>query len=142
LSTQPLEPGDNPLSPEQAEKSKGMIGAWQRILRWARQHGTKVAFGTDLLFSPEQTPLAERHADPAGRDLQHDEGSKDRYMGQLFALSGARNPYEDAKLGEGAWADMLLVNGDPTQDINVLKDYERNFAVIIKDGKIYKNLLD
>jgi imidazolonepropionase-like amidohydrolase len=66
-------------------------------------------------------------------------------MGQLFALSGARNPYQDAKLDvlqEGAWADMLLVNGDPTQDINVLKDYERNFAVIIKDGKIYKNLLD
>jgi imidazolonepropionase-like amidohydrolase len=60
-------------------------------------------------------------------------------------LSGERNPYKDAKLGvlqEGAWADMLLVNGDPTQDINVLKDYERNFAVIIKDRKIYKNLLD
>jgi imidazolonepropionase-like amidohydrolase len=57
LSTQPLELGDNPLLPEQAEKSKGMIGAWQRIFRWARQHSTEVAFGTDLLFSPEQTPL-------------------------------------------------------------------------------------
>lgn len=32
----------------------------------------------------------------------------------------------------GAWADMLLVNGDPTQDINVLKAYERNLAAIIK----------
>jgi hypothetical protein len=37
---------------------------------------------------------------------------------------------------------MLLVNSDPTQDINLLKDYERNFAVIIKGRKIYKNLLD
>jgi hypothetical protein len=31
---------------------------------------------------------------------------------------------------------MLLVDGDPTQGIDVLKDYERNFVVIIKDGKI------
>jgi hypothetical protein len=31
---------------------------------------------------------------------------------------------------------MLLMNGDPTQDINVLKDYEQNLTVIIKDGKI------
>ena len=36
---------------------------------------------------------------------------------------------------------MLLVNGDPTKDFDVLKDYERNFVVIIKDGKIYKNTL-
>jgi imidazolonepropionase-like amidohydrolase len=38
-------------------------------------------------------------------------------------------------LREGAWADVLLVDGDPTQDIGVLRDYERNLAVIIKDGK-------
>jgi hypothetical protein len=36
---------------------------------------------------------------------------------------------------------MLLVDGDPTQDINVLKNCERNIVVIIKDGKIYKNVL-
>lgn len=59
-------------------------------------------------------------------------------------MSGERNPYKEAKLGvlqEGAWADMLLVNGNPLQDINLLKDYEHNFVVIIKDGKVYKNTL-
>jgi imidazolonepropionase-like amidohydrolase len=45
-------------------------------------------------------------------------------------------------LQKGAWADMLLVNGDPTKDINVLQDYEHNFVVIIKDGTIYKNALN
>jgi hypothetical protein len=44
-------------------------------------------------------------------------------------------------LQRGAWADMLLVNGDPTQDIDLLKDYDRNLAVIIKNGKIWKNML-
>ena len=63
---------------------------------------------------------------------------------ELFAMSGPRNPYKEAKLGvleEGAWADMLLVDGDPTQDIDVLRDFEKNFRVIIKDGAIYKNTL-
>jgi imidazolonepropionase-like amidohydrolase len=45
-------------------------------------------------------------------------------------------------LQEGAWADMLVVNGDPTKDIDVLQDYEHNFVVIIKDGTIYKDTLD
>jgi hypothetical protein len=64
---------------------------------------------------------------------------------ELFAMSGERNPYKEAKLGvlqEGAWADMLLVDGDPTKDIKALQDYEHNFVVIIKDGTIYKNTLD
>ena len=36
---------------------------------------------------------------------------------------------------------MLLVEDDPTKDIHVLKDYQRNLVVIIKDGTIYKNTL-
>jgi len=37
--------------------------------------------------------------------------------------------------------DMLLADGDPTQDIQVLADPQHNFVVIIKDGTIYKNAL-
>jgi imidazolonepropionase-like amidohydrolase len=62
----------------------------------------------------------------------------------LFALSGPRNAYKEAKLGvlkEGAWADMLLVAGDPTADIDALADPQSNFLIIIKNGKIYKNVL-
>jgi imidazolonepropionase-like amidohydrolase len=36
---------------------------------------------------------------------------------------------------------MLLVEGDPTKDINILADPERNFVVIVKNGTIYKNTL-
>ena len=52
LSTQPFEPGDEPLSPANKAKISGMVGAWERILGWAKQHNVKVAFGTDLLFQP------------------------------------------------------------------------------------------
>jgi imidazolonepropionase-like amidohydrolase len=62
---------------------------------------------------------------------------------QLLALSGPRNPYP-GKLGvveEGALADLLLVQGDPVANINLIETPETSFVMIMKDGKIYKNLL-
>jgi len=61
----------------------------------------------------------------------------------LLALSGLRGPYA-GKLGvvqEGALADLLLVDGNPIANIGLIADPGRNFVVIMKDGKIYKNLL-
>ena len=62
---------------------------------------------------------------------------------ELLALSGKRNPYP-GKLGvveEGALADLLLVDGNPLENIKLIADPAKNFVVIMKDGKIYKNLL-
>ena len=76
--------------------------------------------------------------------------------GELLALSGPRNPYKAGKQGvieEGAYADMLLVDGNPLKDISVIGGNEQWFDadpeykpietlhVIMKDGKIYKNTL-
>jgi imidazolonepropionase-like amidohydrolase len=58
-------------------------------------------------------------------------------------MSGPRNPYE-GKLGvieEGALADLLLVNGNPLEKIALLADPAKNFALIMKDGRIYKDTL-
>lgn len=62
---------------------------------------------------------------------------------ELLALSGKRSPYA-GKLGvveEGALADLLLVDGDPLARLDLVADPERNFTVIMKDGKTYKNTL-
>jgi cytosine/adenosine deaminase-related metal-dependent hydrolase len=42
---------------------------------------------------------------------------------------------------EGAYADIILVDGDPTTDIRLLMDANQNIDLIIKDGKIYRNTL-
>ena len=62
---------------------------------------------------------------------------------ELVALSGKRNPYP-GKLGvveAGALADLLLVDGNPLENIKLMADPAKNFVVIMKDGKIYKNLI-
>jgi imidazolonepropionase-like amidohydrolase len=63
--------------------------------------------------------------------------------GELLALSGPRNPYP-GKIGvvaEGALADLLVVDGNPLENINLIADPEKNFLVIMQDGKIYKDIM-
>ena len=58
-------------------------------------------------------------------------------------MSGKRNPYP-GKLGvveEGALADLLLVDGNPLENLELVANPSKNFLVIMKDGKIYKNLI-
>ena len=62
---------------------------------------------------------------------------------ELFKLSTYRNPYPQGKIGvleKGSFADILLVKGNPAEDLDILADRE-NIRLIMKDGKIYKNTL-
>ena len=42
---------------------------------------------------------------------------------------------------KGAYADLILVNGNPLENLDLVADPENNIVVIIKDGKVYKNML-
>ena len=60
-------------------------------------------------------------------------------------MSGPRNPYQEGPLGiiaAGAYADILLVDGNPLEDLQPLVDHETGIDLIMKDGKIYKNTLE
>lgn len=59
----------------------------------------------------------------------------------LLRMAGDRDPYRSARLGQitaGAWADVLLVDGDPTTDLSLLADPAKNLRVIVKDGVVVK----
>jgi imidazolonepropionase-like amidohydrolase len=148
LSTQPFEPGDNVLTPEQQTKARESIGAggWQASARLAKKHGVNVAFGTDLFSRTRESRTENAMLPRLGEIFSNAEVLRIATSGNcaLFARSGMRDPYRAARLGvieEGAWADMLLVRGNPLDDLRVLEDFERNLLVIIKDGVIHKNLL-
>ena len=62
---------------------------------------------------------------------------------ELLGMSGKLNPYP-GKLGvveQGALADLLLVDGNPLDNIGLIADPGKTFVVIMKDGKVYKNAL-
>ena len=49
---------------------------------------------------------------------------------------------EYPRLSGCAFADLLLINGNPLEDICILSRPEVNLAVIMKGGKTYKNTVD
>jgi imidazolonepropionase-like amidohydrolase len=124
------------------QKRKPVIEGQDRVWPLAKRLGVKLAWGTDFLFEPELN--AEQNAyilrlkpwfTPAEilKLVTHDNA-------QLLALSGLRSPYP-GRLGvvqEGALADLILVNGDPLANIDLVADPGRNFAVIMKDGVVVK----
>lgn len=63
---------------------------------------------------------------------------------QLFKMSGPRDPYpgKNGVIEKGALADLLLVDGNPLENIKLIADPENNFKLIMKDGVIYKNTLN
>ena len=66
------------------------------------------------------------------------------YAAKWLAKSGTKNPYREGPLGvikEGAYADILLVEGNPVKDVTVMADWKNNIKVIMKDGKVFKNTL-
>ena len=78
-----------------------------------------------------------------GASLAVDDLSLEIRTGELLALSGFINPYP-GKLGvveEGAFADLLLVDGNPLEDLSLVSDPDKNFLIIMKDGNIFKDSL-
>ena len=131
-------------SPERIKQLQVAEGT-DKAYKLAKQYKLKTAWGADILFSAE---LAQTQGASLARMTRWYTPAETLKMAtadnaELLALSGPRSPYT-GKLGvvtEGALADLLLVDGDPLQDIDLVADPERNFLVIMKDGKIYKNTM-
>ena len=126
-------------------KEKTVVAGTDRLYRLVLKHGIKTAWGSDILFSQEKARRQTTLLSAMTRWFTPAEALRmaTATNGELLALSGLRSPYE-GKLGVieiGALADMLLVDGDPIENIRLIEDPERNFRVIMKDGKIYKNSL-
>jgi imidazolonepropionase-like amidohydrolase len=127
------------------EKAIEVFAGTDRTFTLAKKHKIKTAFGTDILFSRR---LAQRQGELLAKLVRWYTPAETLNMAtgtnaQLLDLSGKRNPYP-GKLGvieEGAFADLLLVDGDPIANIKLIEDPAKNFIVIVKDGKIFKNTL-
>lgn len=132
-----------PVGSVQRAKAEEVWPGIARTYELAKKYKIKTAWGTDVLFS---AALAKQQGAILASLTRWYTPVEALVMAtstnaELLALSGKRNPYP-GKLGvvkQGALADLLLVDGNPLENIALIADPAKNFMVIMKDGKIYKN---
>jgi imidazolonepropionase-like amidohydrolase len=145
LSAQMLMADSPNMDPLRRAKRKAVIEGQQRLWPMAKRLGLRIAWGTDFLFEPELNATQNRYLLDIAPWFTPAEVIRivTRNNAELLAMSGLRSPYE-GRLGvvaEGALADLLLVDGNPLEDVALLTDPERRFVVILKDGRVEKNAL-
>jgi imidazolonepropionase-like amidohydrolase len=143
LSAQNLIPDTPSMTAERRAKRKGVLEGATHVWQWAKKHRVKLAWGTDILFEPDLNSEQNKLILPLKNWFTPAEIIKLVTYGnaQLLALSGPRSPYP-GKLGiveVGALADLLLVDGNPLADIDIIGEPQKHFDVIMKDGVIYKS---
>src|SRR5436190_17894671 len=102
----------------------------------ALAEGVPVVFGTDLLgrMHDRQNGEFDLRA-PAMSPVQ---------MLQSATFTAAKLVREEGRLGEltaGAWADLLLVDGDPTRELSMLTRPDQGVRLIVQAGRVVTDRL-
>ncbi len=144
----PPAPGSPPPTAAQLfvrAKAERVQAGLDRVMLLAKKYRAKVAFGTDLFGSERVVSLQSKEFGTrlkwftSAEVLQQATGVN----GELLAMSGMRNPYAGpvGVLLPGAMADLLIVDGNPLEDVRVLEEPDENLLVIVKDGVVVKDRL-
>lgn len=137
----------NKSQPGKRSKGEMVMAGIDNLMLTARKLGIPVAFGTDAFGSLRAYEAAVHEFGYRLKWFTPLEILKQAtsHNAKLLELTGPRNPYQDGPLGvikEGAYADLLIVAGNPLEDVTVLENYETNIQLIMKDGIVYKNTLE
>ncbi|MGI9437030.1 MAG: amidohydrolase family protein, partial [Geminicoccaceae bacterium] len=132
------------FSAAQKAKAAQVNAGAQQMMEWAIKHDLLMVTGGDM-FGPDVVRQADNII------WFNDEVAKDPHLAlktatsnaaEVLTWSGGMNPYVEGTLGtiaEGGYADIILVDGNPLEDIHTLK--RDNVDFVMKDGLVYKNWL-
>lgn len=128
-------------------KELEVIKGTDNAYRLAQKYKVNVGWGTDACFD---SVAASKEGEMLCRLLHWYtpyEALKMATSGnaELLNMCGNRNPYPAGKLGEisaGAYADMIILDGNPLENLRLIENPDQHFKIIIKDGIIYKNTLN
>jgi len=146
------------FSPDQQAKGKRVNQGAAQMFEWAVKHDLLMVLGGDMFGvadGPRQavnmTQMTEVGLSPF-KILKM--GTSD--AATVIGWCGDMNPYKEAYpnlspeakaekgiglgvIEAGAYADLIVIEGNPLEDIKIIEDYENNMKVIIRDGKVWKN---
>lgn len=121
---------------EQLVKVKDLHEQALAALEAAHQKGAQIAFGTDLIGPMHRHQSLEfslrRQVQQPGDIIQ----AATIRCAQLFNLTG-----QIGVIAPGAYADLLVIDGNPLADLGLLQDQGSHISVIMKEGKFFKNRL-
>lgn len=135
------------VTPSAQAKAAFMEENGAQVFELMRSQGVPISFCVDSYASFEpfrfnSQAIAERQAFFTNEEIL---AQIFKNNARLVMMTGERNPFKDGPLGViavGAYADIILVEGDPTEDVAVFSDWENGIDLVMKDGVIYKNALD
>jgi len=124
------------MTAESLAKNATVLEAGLRSLEICRRHGVPVAYGSDL--------LGELHWDQSREFLLRREVSSPLEIIRSATSIGARILGLEGKVGTlrpGAYADLVLVDGNPLQDLGLLAGQGDHLSLIMRAGKVHKRRL-
>lgn len=128
---------------DQKAKAIQVNSGARQMFQWAVEHDVLIVTGGDM-FGPDVGRQAEnliwfnKIADNNLLTLQ----TATSNAAEVLSWSGEMSKYKDGALGviqEGAYADIILVNGNPLEDLDAV--LRQNVDFVMKDGLVYKNWL-
>lgn len=140
-----MNPAPPSFTPAQKERQQEAKDGLDNLMKACKKYNAKLLFGTDMVASIESKKAQVTEFTLRSEWFTNAEILKQATSinAEILELSGPRNPYP-GKLGvveEGAYADILLIKGNPLDELEILLNPEENLLLIMKDGKIYKDIL-
>ena len=127
------------ISERNLQKLEAVLAGQENLIRLIKKYGIKTGFATDFIqggytmLGREFTERAE-YWTPAEVMVQATSESA-----EVIRMIGRLNRWGNfGEVREGWIADLLLINGEPLEDISVLRDPENALALIMKQGEIVK----
>ena len=124
------------MGAEMLEKNDLVIDGGLRSLEICKRAGVPVAYGSDL--------LGQLQVDQSREFVIRSEVVKPIEIIRSATTIGAKVLRREGKLGclkPGAWADMIVVDGNPLKNLALLGEQGKHLAAIVKGGQFHKNRL-
>jgi imidazolonepropionase-like amidohydrolase len=123
-------------------KNRQVVESLGPLFEKIRANNVKLGYSTDLIAGAQHQVSREltlRKPYFSNGEILRQATSA---SAEIIRMCGPLNPYGNfGEVRQGWLADLLVVNGNPFEDVSMLEDYEGNIAVIVKDGVVFKNAL-